>query len=153
MTTLMPTTSPGIQAAAAAAVGQAPSADVTVETISGPSALDTERMPVSTSHRLSPVKQSPTQKIRTSPVASVFVADDNPHVHRIVEETLQAEGHEVSGTLEGAERWKQSLLENPTSCCWTARCRASTSTAPVAMRSHRPAWKSCVSCYLPDRSS
>ncbi len=42
MTTLMPTTPPGIQAAAAAAVGQAPSADVTVETISGPSALDTE---------------------------------------------------------------------------------------------------------------
>ncbi len=40
MTTLMPSTPPGIQAAAAAAI--TPSADVTVETISGPSALDTE---------------------------------------------------------------------------------------------------------------
>lgn len=40
MTTLMPSTPPGIQAAAAAAVE--PTADVTVETISGPSALDTE---------------------------------------------------------------------------------------------------------------
>ena len=42
MTTLMPSTPPGIQAAAAAATGIAPTADVTVETISGPSALDTE---------------------------------------------------------------------------------------------------------------
>ena len=42
MTTLMPTTPPGILAAAAAATGVTPSADVTVETISGPSALDTE---------------------------------------------------------------------------------------------------------------
>ena len=42
MTTLMPSTPPGIQAAAAAATGTAPTADVTVETISGPSALDTE---------------------------------------------------------------------------------------------------------------
>ena len=43
MTTLMPSTPPGIQAAAAAAAaGAAPTADVTVETISGPSALDTE---------------------------------------------------------------------------------------------------------------
>ena len=43
MTTLMPTTPPGIQSsAAAAAAAVAPTADVTVETISGPSALDTE---------------------------------------------------------------------------------------------------------------
>ncbi len=43
MTTLMPSTPPGIQAAAAAAAASAtPTADVTVETISGPSALDTE---------------------------------------------------------------------------------------------------------------
>lgn len=43
MTTLMPSTPPGIQAAAAAAAATAtPTADVTVETISGPSALDTE---------------------------------------------------------------------------------------------------------------
>lgn len=40
MTTLMPATPPGIQASAAAAVE--PTADVTVETISGPSALDSE---------------------------------------------------------------------------------------------------------------
>ena len=40
MTTLMPSTPPGIQASAAAAVE--PTADVTVETISGPSALDSE---------------------------------------------------------------------------------------------------------------
>ncbi len=42
MTSLMPSTPPGILAAAAAAAGVTPSADVTVETISGPSALDTE---------------------------------------------------------------------------------------------------------------
>ena len=42
MTTLMPRTPPGLQAAAAAAAAITPSADVTVETISGPSALDTE---------------------------------------------------------------------------------------------------------------
>ena len=42
MTTLMPTTPPGILAAAAAAAAVTPTADVTVETISGPSALDTE---------------------------------------------------------------------------------------------------------------
>ena len=42
MTTLMPTTPPGLQAAAAAAAAVTPTADVTVETISGPSALDTE---------------------------------------------------------------------------------------------------------------
>ena len=42
MTTLMPSTPPGTQAAAAAATGVTPSADVTVEPISGPSALDTE---------------------------------------------------------------------------------------------------------------
>ncbi len=41
MTTLMPRTPPGLQAAAAAAT-VTPSADVTVETVSGPSALDTE---------------------------------------------------------------------------------------------------------------
>ena len=41
-TTLMPSTPPGTQAAAAAATAVTPSADVTVETISGPSALDTE---------------------------------------------------------------------------------------------------------------
>ena len=43
MTTLMPSTPPGIQTtAAAAAAAVAPTADVTVETITGPSALDTE---------------------------------------------------------------------------------------------------------------
>ena len=35
-------------------------------------------------------------------MAKVFVADDNPHVHRIVKETLEAEGHEVSGVADGA---------------------------------------------------
>ena len=42
MTTLMPSRPPGTQAAAAAAAAVTPTADVTVETISGPSALDTE---------------------------------------------------------------------------------------------------------------
>lgn len=42
MTTLMPTTPPGIQTSAGVGPGTTPSADVTVETISGPSALDTE---------------------------------------------------------------------------------------------------------------
>ncbi len=43
MTTLMPSTPPGLLAAAAAATGGVtPTADVTVETVSGPSALDTE---------------------------------------------------------------------------------------------------------------
>jgi outer membrane protein assembly factor BamD len=42
MTTLMPTTPPGIQPSTDITVGTAPSADVTVETISGSSALDTE---------------------------------------------------------------------------------------------------------------
>ncbi len=42
MTTLMPTTPPGIQASAGVTVGTAPSADVTIEPISGSSALDTE---------------------------------------------------------------------------------------------------------------
>ena len=42
MTTLMPRTPPGIRTAAGAAAGAQPSAEVSVETISGPSALDTE---------------------------------------------------------------------------------------------------------------
>ncbi len=42
MTTLMPRTPPGLQAAADAATGITPSADVTVETVTGQSALDTE---------------------------------------------------------------------------------------------------------------
>ena len=42
MTTLMPATPPGIQPSAAAAAATTPTADVTVETITGPSALDTE---------------------------------------------------------------------------------------------------------------
>ena len=42
MTTLMPRTPPGLQAVADAAAGVTPSADVTVETLTGPSALDTE---------------------------------------------------------------------------------------------------------------
>ncbi len=42
MTTLMPRTPPGLQALADAAAGVTPSADVTVETLTGPSALDTE---------------------------------------------------------------------------------------------------------------
>ena len=46
-------------------------------------------------------------------MASVFVADDNPHVHRIVEETLQAEGHEVTGTLEGAGTLEAIIARKP----------------------------------------
>ena len=42
MSTLVPTTPPGIRTPATTSPGAAPSADVTVETISGPSALDTE---------------------------------------------------------------------------------------------------------------
>ncbi len=42
MTTLMPSTPPGIQPSAAAAAAVTPTADVAVETITGPSALDTE---------------------------------------------------------------------------------------------------------------
>ena len=42
MTTLMPRTPPGLQTVADAAAGVTPSADVTVETLTGPSALDTE---------------------------------------------------------------------------------------------------------------
>ena len=36
-------------------------------------------------------------------MARVFVADDNPHVHRLVEETLGAEGHEITGVLDGSD--------------------------------------------------
>ena len=36
-------------------------------------------------------------------MAKIFVADDNPHVHRIVEETLGASGHEVFSVRDGAE--------------------------------------------------
>ncbi len=32
----------------------------------------------------------------------IFVADDNPHVHRIVEQTLGEDGCEVAGVYEGA---------------------------------------------------
>ena len=42
MSTLVPTTPPGIRTPETTSPGAAPSADVTVETISGPSALDTE---------------------------------------------------------------------------------------------------------------
>lgn len=36
-------------------------------------------------------------------MAKVFVADDNPHVHRLVEGTLVAEGHEVTSVLDGSD--------------------------------------------------
>lgn len=35
-------------------------------------------------------------------MAKIFVADDNPHVLRIVEDTLGAEGHEVIGVSDGS---------------------------------------------------
>ena len=35
-------------------------------------------------------------------MARIFVADDNPHVLRIVEDTLAAEGHEVIGVSDGS---------------------------------------------------
>lgn len=34
-------------------------------------------------------------------MARIFVADDNPHVHRIVEEVLGSEGHEILGVEDG----------------------------------------------------
>ena len=36
-------------------------------------------------------------------MAKVFVADDNPHVQRMVEEVLGADGHEISGAADGAD--------------------------------------------------
>ena len=36
-------------------------------------------------------------------MAKVFVADDNPHVQRMVEDVLGADGHEVSGVSDGAD--------------------------------------------------
>ncbi|MDE0103328.1 MAG: response regulator [Bryobacterales bacterium] len=35
-------------------------------------------------------------------MATVFVADDNPHVHTIVKETLSVAGHQVLGTMATA---------------------------------------------------
>ena len=35
-------------------------------------------------------------------MAKIFVADDNPHVLRIVEDTLAAEGHEVTSVSNGS---------------------------------------------------
>ena len=49
-------------------------------------------------------------------MAKIFVADDNPHVHRIVEETLGASGHEVLSVRDGSEvlerisRWRPDLI-------------------------------------------
>ena len=103
MTTLMPSTPPGIQAAAAAAVE--PTADVTVETISGPSALDSEpdaRLNQPQTESSETGAEQDEQKL--SPVATIFVADDNPHVHSMVEEALSAEGHEIAGTMVGCGR-------------------------------------------------
>ena len=36
-------------------------------------------------------------------MATVFVADDNPHVHTIVKETLSVAGHHVLGTMATAD--------------------------------------------------
>lgn len=36
-------------------------------------------------------------------MAKVFVADDNPHVQRMVEDVLGADGHEVSGVSDGVD--------------------------------------------------
>ncbi len=36
-------------------------------------------------------------------MAKVFVADDNPHIQRMVEDVLGADGHEVSGVSDGVD--------------------------------------------------
>lgn len=36
-------------------------------------------------------------------MAKVFVADDNPHVQRMVEDVLGADGHEIRGVSDGAD--------------------------------------------------
>ena len=46
-------------------------------------------------------------------MARIFVADDNPHVHRMVEETLGPDGHEVAGVLDGAAALERLASAKP----------------------------------------
>ncbi len=46
-------------------------------------------------------------------MAKVFVADDNPHVQRMVEEVLGADGHEISGAADGADLLERISEANP----------------------------------------
>lgn len=46
-------------------------------------------------------------------MAKVFVADDNPHVHRMVEEILGVEGHAVTGVVDGSEALEQLTSVKP----------------------------------------
>lgn len=46
-------------------------------------------------------------------MATIFVADDNPHVHSMVEEALSAEGHEIAGTMVGADALEAIAQNKP----------------------------------------
>ena len=46
-------------------------------------------------------------------MAKVFVADDNPHVHRMVEETLGAEGHDVACVLDSSDALERIATFKP----------------------------------------
>ena len=46
-------------------------------------------------------------------MASIFVADDNPHVHSIVEKSLGAEGHQIAGTMVGSEALESIAQSKP----------------------------------------
>ncbi len=46
-------------------------------------------------------------------MARIFVADDNPHVHRMVEEVLGPEGHEILGVENGVRALEQVVEAVP----------------------------------------
>ena len=46
-------------------------------------------------------------------MATIFVADDNPHVHSIVEKALGAEGHQIAGTMVGSETLESIAQSKP----------------------------------------
>lgn len=46
-------------------------------------------------------------------MATIFVADDNPHVHSMVEKSLGAEGHEIAGTMVGSEALESIAQSKP----------------------------------------
>lgn len=46
-------------------------------------------------------------------MATIFVADDNPHVHSMVEKSLGADGHEIAGTMDGAEALESIAHSKP----------------------------------------
>ncbi|MDE0261302.1 MAG: response regulator [Bryobacterales bacterium] len=46
-------------------------------------------------------------------MATIFVADDNPHVHSMVEKSLGADGHEIAGTMVGSEALESIAQSKP----------------------------------------